>query len=389
MTISESNRLSRIHEYYFSKKLEEVRMLRESGAAIINLAIGNPDLSPSVKVIESLTNSALDSSNHGYQSYKGIPELRKEITEFYQRIYGVSLNPEKEVLPLLGSKEGISHISMAFLNLDDEVLIPNPGYATYSSVSHLMQATIRSYDLDEYRDWTVDIGKLQKSDLSKVKILWLNYPNMPTGAKGSLKVFDQLIKLAFEHSFLICHDNPYSLILNEDPLSIMQCDGAKEVSLELNSLSKSHNMAGWRLGWVCGNEKYINSVLKVKSNIDSGMFLPIQHGGIEALKAESDWHIERNKHYAERKKFVLQLLDLLNCTYSDKQSGLFVWAKVNEAVKDVSEFCDDLLKNAHVFITPGKIFGSNGERFIRVSLCNKVENIKEAIRRIELLRKIK
>ncbi len=384
MIIPEANRLGNIQEYYFSKKLEEVRILRESGVDVINLGIGNPDIGPSSKVIDTLSGSASNPSNHGYQGYRGIPELRNEIAEFYKRIYGVNLDSKNEVLPLLGSKEGISHISMAFINQGDEVLVPNPGYLTYSSISHLAQAKVTKYNLDESNNWEVDILGLEKQDLSKVKILWVNYPNMPTGANGSLKLFDQLIKLACQHSFLICHDNPYSMVLNDEPLSILQCDGASEVAIELNSLSKSHNMAGWRLGWLCGHEKYIDAVIKVKSNIDSGMFLPIQHGGIEALKASDKWHNDRNKIYEERKFYVLQLLDLLDCTYSDNQSGLFAWARLNDKVKDVDAFCDDLLYKAHIFVTPGKIFGTNGERYIRVSLCNNIEVLKESIRRTEL-----
>ena len=384
MIISEAHRLGNIQEYYFSKKLEDVRQLRERGVDVINLGIGNPDLAPSSKVVDSLSISASNPSNHGYQGYKGIPELRDAISKFYHKVYGVNLDPESEVLPLLGSKEGISHISMAYINQGDEVLVPNPGYLTYASISHLAQAKVSSYNLDESNNWAVDIDDLERRDLSKVKILWVNYPNMPTGAKGSLALFDHLIQLACKHSFLICHDNPYSMILNKSPLSILQCDGAAEVVLELNSLSKSHNMAGWRLGWLCGNAEYINTVMKVKSNIDSGMFLPIQHGGIEALQASSEWHNKRNKIYEERKIYVLRLLDLLNCSYTDNQSGLFVWAKVNDAVEDVSAFCDELLYDAHVFVTPGKIFGTNGERYIRVSLCNNIDVLKESIRRIEL-----
>ncbi|MDN5203146.1 aminotransferase class I/II-fold pyridoxal phosphate-dependent enzyme [Fulvivirgaceae bacterium BMA10] len=383
MIIPEANRLNHVKEYYFSRKLQEIRDMQAQGKDVINLGIGNPDFAPSEATIEALMQSANNPANHGYQSYKGVPELRSAIAGWYTRIYNVALDPDREILPLIGSKEGIMHISMAFLNEGDEVLVPNPGYPTYTSVSRLVGAKIKTYNLDENNDWGIDVHQLKNMDLSRVKIMWVNFPNMPTGANGSDGLFNELIALARENKFLICNDNPYSLILNNNPRSLLKYEGAMEVMLELNSLSKSHNMAGWRLGWVSGQADYINTVLKVKSNMDSGMFLGLQHAAIEAMNNTDDWHREQNKIYEQRRALTWELLDLLDCRYNKNQTGMFVWAKVPERVEHVEKFLDELLHGAHVFITPGFIFGSNGERFVRASLCNKVEVVKDAMVRIE------
>ena len=383
MIIPQANRLNNVREYYFSRKLEEIREMNSKGMDVLNLGIGNPDLSPSEETIQVLNESSQQRGNHGYQSYRGIAALREAMAAWYKRIYGVKLDAGSEILPLIGSKEGIMHISMAFLNPGDEVLVPDPGYPTYTSVSELVGARIRTYELDEKQGWLVNLDHLQNSDLSKVKIMWLNYPNMPTGAKGSKTLFKALIALARKHQFLIVNDNPYSLILNDDPQSLLSIDGAMEVALELNSLSKSHNMAGWRMGWVSGREDYINTILKCKSNVDSGMFLPIQHAAIQAMKNPALWHQEQNQAYASRRKLSWQLLDLLGCSYDPFQTGLFIWAKIPEREPDVKSFVDRLLYDAKVFITPGFIFGSRGERYVRISLCNKEEVVNEAIDRIK------
>lgn len=389
MAITEANRITELEEYYFSRKLKEISDIEKTGKNIINLGIGNPDLPPSQSTIDALSESANQSGNHGYQGYSSSPELRNAISEYYNKIYSVVLDPGREILPLIGSKEGIMHISMAFLNPGDEVLIPNPGYPAYTSASKMIGAAIRYYDLNEKNSWQVDIDELKTKDLSRVKIMWINYPNMPTGAVASSGLFEELISVAKRHNFLLCNDNPYSLILNENPQSLLSAGGAKEVALELNSLSKSHNMAGWRVGWVAGNEKYVKSVLKVKSNIDSGIFLPIQHAAIEALKNPADWHKKRNDELRERKRKVLNLLKLLGCSYDENQVGMFVWAKLPESVIDAEKFVDKLLSEANVFITPGFIFGSNGEKYVRVSLCNSMQKLEEAIQRVKNMFSIK
>ena len=389
MAITEANRITELEEYYFSRKLKEISDIEKTGKNIINLGIGNPDLPPSQSTIDALSESANQSGNHGYQGYSSSPELRNAISEYYNKIYSVVLDPGREILPLIGSKEGIMHISMAFLNPGDEVLIPNPGYPAYTSASKIIGAAIRYYDLNEKNNWHVDIDELKTKDLSRVKIMWINYPHMPTGAIAASGLFEELIGIAREHNFLLCNDNPYSLILNENPQSLLSVGGAKEVALELNSLSKSHNMAGWRVGWVAGNEKYVKSVLKVKSNIDSGIFLPIQHAAIEALKNPADWHKKRNDELRERKRKVLNLLKLLGCSYDENQVGMFVWAKLPESVIDAEKFVDKLLSEANVFITPGFIFGSNGEKYVRVSLCNSMQKLEEAIRRVKNMFSIK
>jgi len=381
--ISTAHRIAQVEEYYFSRKLAEVRKLDSADFRVINLGIGSPDQAPSSATINALTTAAQNPANHGYQNYKGIPQLRQGIADFYQRIYKVSLNPEEMILPLMGSKEGIMHISMAFVNEGDEVLIPNPGYPTYSSVGNLVGAKLRPYVLKEESDWAIDIAELEKSDLSKVKLMWVNFPHMPTGKTAPYQELKALVDLARKHQFLIINDNPYSLVLNNQPMSILSVEGAEEVALELNSLSKSHNMAGWRIGWVAGRKEYIDAVLKVKSNMDSGMFAGLQHAAIEALKSGDEWFAELNKVYAQRKQVAQQILDVLGCKYSTNQSGLFVWAKAPENIKDVEKWIDEILYATKVFITPGFIFGEAGRRYIRVSLCCSVDTLKEALGRVE------
>src|SRR5687767_5962386 len=380
--IKTANRIANVEEYYFSRKLAEVRSLDTPELRVINLGIGSPDQAPAANAIDALIVSARNSANHGYQNYKGIPPFRKGIADFYQNIYNVKLDSEAMILPLMGSKEGIMHIAMAFVNEGEEVLIPNPGYPTYSSVASLVGAKLRPYDLKEELDWGIDIEALRRTDLSRVKLMWVNFPHMPTGRTASRDELKALVDLARENNFLIVNDNPYSLILNDEPLSLLSIEGAHEVALELNSLSKSHNMAGWRLGWVAGKKEFIDAVLKVKSNMDSGMFLGLQHAATEALKNGDVWFKELNQVYRQRKQVALQLLDVLGCTYAD-QSGLFVWAKAPDHIADVEKWIDEILYGTKVFITPGFIFGEAGRRYIRISLCCTVEMLSQALQRIE------
>lgn len=387
--IQTANRISNVEEYYFSRKLAEVRSLDSPELRVINLGIGSPDQAPSANAVEALVASAKNPANHGYQNYKGVPVLRQGIAAFYQRIYGVTLDPESMILPLMGSKEGIMHIAMAFVNEGDEVLIPNPGYPTYSSVANLVGARLRPYTLREDLDWGIDIEALRQSDLSKVKLMWVNFPHMPTGRTASREELKALVDLAREKQFLLVNDNPYSLILNDAPVSILSIPGAEEVALELNSLSKSHNMAGWRIGWVAGNRTYVDAVLKVKSNMDSGMFLGLQHAAIEALKNGDDWFRELNAMYGERKLAAERILKTLGCSYSHRQSGLFVWAKAPEGIADVEKWIDEILYGTKVFITPGFIFGEAGRRYIRISLCCTSALLDEAHQRISAFMKNK
>jgi LL-diaminopimelate aminotransferase len=387
--IETAGRIANVEEYYFSKKLAEVRGLDTPELKVINLGIGSPDLAPSSNTIDALTTSSKNPSNHGYQNYKGIPALRKAIADFYQRTYAVSLDTETDILPLMGSKEGIMHIAMAFVNEGDEVLIPDPGYPTYSSVAKLVGAKIRTYEMKEELGWGIDVSALKNQDLTKVKLMWINFPHMPTGRVASRKELKELVDLARENQFLIINDNPYSLILNESPLSILSIEGADEVALELNSLSKSHNMAGWRIGWVAGRKEYIEAVLRVKSNMDSGMFLGLQHAAVEALQNGESWFKELNHTYSKRREAAKRILDELNCSYAEKQSGLFVWAKAPDQVEDVEKWIDEILYGAKVFITPGFIFGEGGRRFIRISLCATVEKLEEALVRIKKLPSLK
>lgn len=379
--IDVANRLKSVEEYYFSKKLREVAFLKSQGKPIINLGVGSPDLAPPFKATMLLQDSLIDDGAHRYQSYQGIPEFREEIANFYKKHYKVNLSSKTEILPLLGSKEGIMHISMAFLNTGDQVLIPNPGYPTYSAVTKLLGAKPLFYDLLEKNQWEPDFIALERMDLSKVKIMWVNYPHMPTGANASNKFYDEIIAFGKRHNILIVNDNPYSFVLNKKPISIMRYRNAKDVCLELNSLSKTFNMAGWRVGMLVGNYDYVNAVLKVKSNMDSGMFYGIQKGAIEALKSSDLWYVSLNSVYQQRRELIWKLADGLNCTYDKNTSGLFVWAKLPPHIKS-EEFTDIVLKDHSIFIAPGTVFGSNGEGYVRFSLCASEDDINEALARI-------
>ncbi|GAA4893736.1 aminotransferase class I/II-fold pyridoxal phosphate-dependent enzyme [Flaviramulus aquimarinus] len=380
--IEVANRLQTVEEYYFSKKLREVNLLIASGKPVINLGIGSPDLQPPKKVLSAISASLENPIAHKYQSYQGLPELRDTISRFYKEHFSVSLSQSTEILPLMGSKEGIMHISMTYLNEGDEVLIPNPGYPTYQSVTKLVGAKGVLYELDVANNWMPDFEALEKSDLSKVKLMWVNYPHMPTGAKPSKFVFEELVAFGKRNNILIVNDNPYSFILNDSPKSILSVEGAKDVCLELNSLSKTFNMAGWRVGMVVGASEHINNILKVKSNMDSGMFYGIQKGAIEALKCSNMWFATLNNVYQQRRNLVWKLADALNCTYDKEASGLFVWAKLPAYLKS-EEFIDLVLKENHIFITPGTIFGTKGEGYIRFSLCASTEVLEEAISRVK------
>ena len=380
--IDQSRRLNSVEEYYFSKKLREVSKMIQNGEPIINMGVGSPDLFPSKNVINEIKSSLTNPSAHKYQSYQGLPELREAISQFYKKYFCINLNPLNEVLPLMGSKEGIMHISLAFLNAGDEVLIPNPGYPTYSSVTKLVEASPVFYDLNSENNWFPNLSDIEKRDLSKVKIMWINYPHMPTGASANLSKFEELVKFAKRNNILLVNDNPYSFILNDNPVSILQVDGAKAIALELNSLSKTFNMAGWRVGMVLGHQDYINQILKVKSNMDSGMFYGIQKGAIEALQLSDTWFTAQNKIYEERRQLIWKLADKLNCTYSKNATGLFVWAKIPKG-KTAEALADEVLYKHDIFITPGTIFGSEGEGYIRFSLCVDKTIIKEAINRFE------
>jgi aspartate/methionine/tyrosine aminotransferase len=379
--ITIANRLNSVQEYYFSRKLREVRQLIAEGKPVINMGIGSPDLAPDKTVIEAMSQAMFDDKAHEYQSYQGLPELRKGMADFYAKHFGVNLDFNTEILPLMGSKEGIMHISLAFLNEGDTVLIPNPGYPTYASVTDLVQAKAVNYDLTAANNWQPDFEALEQMDLSKVKLMWVSYPHMPTGANGTRELFEKLIAFGKKHQILIVNDNPYSFVLNENPKSILQVEGAKDIALELNSLSKTYNMAGWRVGMVLGNPKLIDAVLKVKSNMDSGMFYGIQKGAIEALKLGSTWFEKQNEVYTIRRNLIFQLAQKLHCTFDKNCVGLFVWAKLPEGVS-AEAFIDKVLIEQHIFITPGIIFGSNGEGYIRFSLCVTEEKIQEAIKRI-------
>ena len=377
-----ANRLEHVKEYYFSSKLREVRALQAAGKPIINLGIGSPDLPPPPQVIAALNEGLTQNGAHQYQPYKGTADFRNAIAGFYQKNYQVSLDPETETIPLKGSKEGILHISMAYLNEGDEVLIPNPGYPTYTSVSKLVGAKAIFYDLNEEGNWLPTFDELEQKDLSKVKIMWVNYPHMPTGASATDEVFEQLVAFGKKHQILIVNDNPYSFILNENPKSILKAEGAKEVALELNSLSKSFNMAGWRVGMLSGSAKNIDTVLKVKTNMDSGMFYPVQAGATAALKLDKNWFDSMNSVYKSRRAKILELAAALNCTPGKEQAGMFIWCKVPEG-KSSEEFVDNLLHEHSVFTAPGFIFGDMGEGYIRFSLCTDEKNVDEAIKRIK------
>ena len=376
-----ANRLDTVQEYYFSKKLREVRALSTEGKPIINMGIGSPDLQPPAKVIKAIQQAVVIEGAHKYQSYQGLPEFREAVSDFYKNKYNVEVSSDHEILPLMGSKEGILHISMAFLNKGDKVLIPNPGYPTYTSVTNLVEANPIFYELTSENNWEPDFEKLEKEDVSDINMMWVNYPHMPTGAKATQALFEKLIAFGKKHQILIINDNPYSFILNNNPLSILSVKGAKETALELNSLSKSFNMAGWRVGMLLGASSFLKEVLKVKTQMDSGMFYGIQQGAISALKVSSSWFSEMNEVYKNRRKLVWKIADTLGCSYDKNTTGMFVWAKTPQGVK-AENMVDDLLYNKDIFIAPGFIFGSSGEGYIRFSLCVSEEKIKEALERL-------
>jgi LL-diaminopimelate aminotransferase len=380
--IQTAKRLDSVQEYYFSTKLKEIAEQNAQGCNIINLGIGSPDLPAAPEVVAELGRVAALPTAHSYQSYVGVPALRQAFAEWYLRCYGVELNATNEILPLLGSKEGIMHVSMAYLEAGDEVLIPNPGYPTYRSASLLAGATLVEYELNEANHWLPDLKALEQRDLSKVKLMWINYPQMPTGALPTKAFFEKIIAFAKKHNILIINDNPYSFILNKQPMSLLAVEGAKAVALELNSLSKSQNMAGWRVGMLAGNAEILSNVLRFKSNMDSGMFLPVQLAAIKALELPQTWYDNLNVIYQQRQQKVFQLLDLLECVYDKNQAGMFVWAKIPSHYATGYELSDKILYNCNVFITPGGIFGSQGDGYIRVSLCASVEVFEQAIERV-------
>ncbi len=384
MIVKPARRLDRVEEYYFSVKLKQIREMNLRGMQVLNLGIGSPDLDPAAEVLAVLAKEGSRSGNHAYQSYRGLPELRQAFAKWYSRHFGVSLHAETEVLPLMGSKEGLMHLAMSFLEEGDKALVPNPAYPAYAAVSRLAGAEVVYYDLKEENAWRPDFSSLEQMDLSEVKIMWLNYPNMPTGARASRALFESWIAFAERHKILLVHDNPYAFILSQ-PFSILSLPGAKQVALELNSLSKSHNMAGWRVGVLTGSASYLQEVLKFKSNMDSGMFKPLQLAAVRALKLGASWYERQNAVYAERRQRVFELLDLLGCTYDRAGSGLFVWAKIPDAWLDAEELSEHLLHTARIFITPGHIFGSRGKRYLRISLCLEKEVLSEALRRIREL----
>ena len=375
-----AERISGINEYYFSSKLREVKTLIDSGKEIINLGIGSPDLMPPISAIENLKSGLSVKNAHKYQSYNGIDRIRLEISRFYKFHYGVDLNYKTDILPLIGSKEGIFHISMAFLSKSDKVLIPNPGYPAYSSITNLIGNSVVYYNLSEKNNWLPEINELNKHNLSEVKLMWINYPHMPSGSIASISYLKKLVDFAASNNILLVNDNPYSFILNKKPISIMNVEGAMEYCIELNSLSKSFNMAGWRIGFAVGNKEYISNILKVKSNIDSGMFLPLQLGAVSALSESKEWFKSLNKEYQKRRELVWILADKLNCKFSKNTAGMFVWAKIS-STNNSKKFVDKLLNEKDIFVAPGVIFGSNGEGYIRISLCNTIENIKKAIKK--------
>ena len=383
MIVKPADRTLNVQEYYFSQKLAQIDRMRREGSDVINLGIGSPDQPPSGNTISALIDEANKPSSHGYQSYSGIPSLRKAFSDWYGKYFHVELNPDNEILLLMGSKEGIMHISMAFVNPGDEVLVPDPGYPTYSSVTNLAGGIVRKYNLSEVNDWLPDLASLEKTDLSKVKLMWVNYPNMPTGAKGSIEFFEKLVVFCRKHKILLCNDNPYSFILNNKYISLLAVDGAKDVALELNSLSKSHNMAGWRIGMVAGQSDYIKTILKVKSNMDSGMFLAMQKAAVEALNNQETWYGLINSVYSKRRRIVEEIMTLLKCKYDKSQVGLFVWGRIPDEITECESWIEDLLMKTLVFITPGFIFGKNGERYIRISLCATEEKLNEARKRLE------
>lgn len=385
MIVSLADRLGDVKPYYFVQKLEQIREMIAAGKDVISFGIGSPDLSPSESTIKALYNNASQKNTHGYQPYKGIPELRAAMADFYNTTYGLSINPTDNVLPLMGSKEGILHTTLAFVNPGDNILVPNPGYPTYTSLSKLLGANINYYDLNEKGEWYPDFDQLEQLVDSKTKLIWVNYPHMPTGTPARKDIFEKLVAFAKKHKVLLCHDNPYSLVLNKNkPLSILSIPGAEDVAIEFNSMSKSHNMAGWRIGMLIGAKEYVDAALRVKSNIDSGMFQGLQKAAIEALELDDAWHTERNETYNERREWIFKIFDKLGFEYNPNQVGMFVWAKPlpKTQIDSIPDFIDNLLEEKHIFFTPGMIFGSNGNGYMRASVCVPVEKIKQAYQRL-------
>jgi len=382
-----ADRLSLVSEYYFSRKLKEVARRNAEGENIISLAIGSPDMPPSPETIQTLCREAQRADAHGYQPTVGIAELREAMATWYKRWYGVTLDPKTEIQPLIGSKEGILHVTLALANVGDKVLVPNPGYPTYTSLTRLLGCQVVNYDLREADDYQPDFDQLEQMDLSGVKLMWTNYPNMPTGAKAQMRTYERLVRFAQDHNIVVVNDNPYSFILNDCPLSLLQVDGAKDCCIEFNSMSKSHNMPGWRVGMLATNSQFVQWILKVKSNIDSGTFRPLQLAAAQAYANSAEWHRQANiTLYQERRNIAEQIMRTLGCTFNPNQAGMFLWGRIPDHYKDCEELTERVLNEAHVFITPGFIFGSNGQRYIRISLCAKKEKMQEALQRIERLK---
>ena len=385
LNIMPANRVQQVKEYYFSRKLKEIAELNAKGADIISLGIGGPDRPPHIDTINTLCQEAQLPNSHGYQSYVGLPELREAFSQWYKRFYNVELNSANEIQPLIGSKEGILHTTLAFVNPGDGVLLPNPGYPTYTSVSRLAEAELYTYDITEESNWEPDFDALEKLPLDKIKLMWVNYPHMPTGKRASLELFKKLVDFGRKHNIVIVNDNPYSFILNDKPLSIFNIEGAKDIAIEMNSLSKSHNMPGWRIGMLASNPTFIQWILKVKSNIDSGQFRPMMKAAIEALKQGQEWYDDVNSTYAKRRLIAEEIMNTLGCHFDPEQSGLFLWGRIPNDAASSEALADNILYNARVFITPGFIFGSNGDRYIRISLCATEEKMNEALNRIKQL----
>ena len=384
-SITPARRVQQVQEYYFSRKLKEIAEMNAKGADIISLGVGGPDRPPHQDVIDTLCQETQKENAHGYQSYVGLPELRTAFSQWYKTYYNVDLNPSNEIQPLIGSKEGILHTTLAFINPGDGVLLPNPGYPTYTSVSRLAEAELFTYDLIEENNWEPDFEALEQLPLEKIKLMWVNYPHMPTGKRATIELFQKLIDFGRKHNIVIVNDNPYSFILNDNPISILNIEGAKYIAIEMNSLSKSHNMPGWRIGMLASNPTFIQWILKVKSNIDSGQFRPLMLAAVEALRQNKEWYEILNAIYAKRRLIAEEIMTALGCHFDSKQSGLFLWGKIPDTADSSEQLADNILYNAHVFITPGFIFGSNGERYIRISLCAKEDKMLEALKRIKQL----
>lgn len=383
--ITPADRVSEIQEYYFSKKLREVARLNAEGLDIISLGIGGPDRPPHADVINTLASEAAKPNVHSYQPYVGIPELRQAFADWYARWYGVTLDPTREIQPLIGSKEGILHVSLTFLNPGDGVLVPNPGYPTYTSASRLVQAEIFPYDLTEENGWMPDFDALERLPLDRIKLMWVNYPHMPTGTRATRELFERLVEFGRKHNIVIAHDNPYSFILSDRPTSLLQIEGAKDIVVEMNSMSKSHNMAGWRVAMLASNPQFVEWILKVKSNVDSGQFRPMMLAAVKGLQADKSWYEELNANYSRRRKIAEQVMDALGCRFDPSQTGMFLWGRIPDSATSSEEFADRVLRDARVFITPGFIFGSNGERYVRISLCATEERLAEALERIKAM----